>query len=382
MTLLSVSKRSRRVDRRLAFSVLLALAAVAPLFSGDYVRYLAFTFCIVATMGQAWNLLAGYCGMLSIGSQLYIGGGGFCVALSTYYAGLSAWAALPLACLTGAVLASLQALPFEGARRRWRHVVAIAAVLLWAVYEGAILLRPSLDVFGGAYSRRLMIALAIFSWELPLLKLDGAYFSVATWLLAAAAGSTMAQWSVSGAGAGMRIVTDADLIRLYVAALSILIASTLAMTLLLYSRFGPALTAIRDDAAAAAAVGIDIHRIKAAAYVAAGALMSVSGALYFMNATVVTPDAGFGISWSAIVIFATVIGGMGTLAGPLAGAAFYVLVDQVLGQRLGSGLLMLGLASIASILAMPRGIVGTLSSRFAETPRGEDTLAAATESQG
>lgn len=368
---LSGTKGTRRPGRLANWGMATFLLLALPLVAGDYVRYLAFTFCVVAISAQAWNLLAGYCGMLSIGSQLSIGIGGYAVALLTYYGGFSVWVALPLAGLSSAGMAAILALPIEGVPRRYRHALTILFVLLWISYEIGISLHPALDVFGSAYSRRLMIGLAIFLWELPLLRLDGAYFSVATWLVAAAVESVMVGWRTAGGGAGMRVVTSADLSQLYVVACAILVLSTTGLALVLRGRYGPALTAIRDDAEAAAAVGIDIHRIRAAAFVVAGLMMGLGGALYFINATVVTPDAGFTISWSAIVIFSVVIGGIGTVSGPIVGAAFYVLVDRVVGQHFGFGLLILGLASIASVLLMPRGVVGFLDRGRHLTRRGE-----------
>jgi branched-chain amino acid transport system permease protein len=343
----------------------LAVVGVAmlclPLFANGYAVYLAFTFCIFAVMGQAWNLLAGYCGLLSAGNQLYVGIGGFTLALFNYYGGFSVWTALPLAGLSAAAMGALLALPVQGRSQSVRHLIAVAAVVLWLGYEVAITIKPALDIFGSAYTRRLIFLLIIFLWELPLLKLEGPYFAVATWLIAAAVESVMTEWRVSGAGAGMRIESTANLTHLYFTACGLLILSTFGLWLILRSRFGPALTAIRDDAEAAAAVGIDIQAIKAVAFIAGALMTGLAGALYFMDATVITPASAFTVFWSAYIIFIVVAGGMGTLTGPLIGAALYVLIDRVFGQTFGYGLLILGMSSIFVIIFLPRGILGALA---------------------
>ena len=136
------------------------------------------TVFIFATLGHAWNLLAGYCGLLSFGLQVYVGLGGFTVGLLNFYGGAHVWLALPVAGVAAALFAWLLAVPvsdrFSG--RRIRIPVAIA-VVLWIVYELLIWSNPVWDVFGDDYVRRVGILLLIFLGALPLLRLQGAYFA-------------------------------------------------------------------------------------------------------------------------------------------------------------------------------------------------------------
>jgi branched-chain amino acid transport system permease protein len=351
---------SRPVARGAALAaVLLLLLLAMPRLAGSYVIDLLFTFFLYAVLAQGWNLMAGYCGLLSFGNQMFIGVGGFAVAVLHYYFAVSVWLALPLAGVVSALLAYLVAIPINGRRaRRTVWVWVGGAVLLWAGYEAAIAQAPWLDVFGGAYIRRVLILLLIFIGAVPVLRLQGAFFAVASWLIAASFQSVFTEWKLVGAGAGMQIASDASLAQMYYAALLLLVAATGAAWAVLRSRFGLALTAIRDDEEAAATAGVEVHAIKLLVFVLSGTMTGLAGGLYFINVVTVTPSAGFTIYWSAAMVFATVAGGMGTLGGPIIGAALFVVVEQLLNGRAEVGQLLLGVCSILLVLLLPQGLLG------------------------
>ena len=193
-------------------AALLAVAIAIPWLVGDqsYITYLVFTFFVFAVFGHAWNLLAGYCGLLSFGNQVYVGIGGFTLAIIFYYGGINVWLALPISGIVTAAFAFLLATPVRESLVGigvWKPV-AVAGVL-WAGYEVALGYFPEADIFGEVYIRRVIILLLIFLGALPLLRLQGAYFAVASWLIAAAVGSIFNEWKVVGAGGGMQIKTDA-----------------------------------------------------------------------------------------------------------------------------------------------------------------------------
>lgn len=340
--------------------VLLVIPAIAG--SDSYLTYLLMTFFIFAMLGHAWNLLAGYCGLLSFGNQVYIGVGGFALAILFYYGGVNVWLALPLAGVASALFAWLLAVPvgerFSG-KRVWMPVGV--AVLLWIIYELAIAADPTLDVFQGAYVRRVMILFLIFIGAVPLLRLQGAYFAVATWLVAAAVGSVFNEWSVVGAGGGMQIRADYSLELRYYVALGLMALSTLVIWALLRSRYGLALTAVRDNEEAANTVGIDIRSVKALVFVIAGAMTGLAGGLYYIDQIIITPPSAFSITWSAYLVFIVVAGGMGTLAGPIVGAAVFVIVDRILGAYMDQGLLVLGVVAVLIILFLSRGVMGIVN---------------------
>ena len=233
--------------------------------------------------------------------------------------------------------------------------------MLWIIYEIWILYDPSVDIFGGAYIRRVIVLLLIFLGALPLLKLQGAYFAIATWLIAAAVASIFNEWRVVGAGGGMNITSETTVTGRYYAGFIIVVLATLVVWWLLKSRYGQALTAVRDDEEAASAVGIDIRRIKTIVFVISAPMAAAAAALFYIDAVTITPAGAFYIGWSAYMVFIVVSGGMGTLAGPLVGAVLYVIVDRFLVAVWGGGELTLGLASVVIILVIPRGVMGLWS---------------------
>lgn len=354
--------------------ILLVLPLLLP--PQSYLTYLLFTVFLYASFGHAWNLLAGYGGLLSFGNQVYIGIAGFALAILFYYGHVNVWLAWPVGGLVAALFAWLLTVPVSerwSGRNLWKPV--LVALGLWALYELALVLNPSLDVFGQVYIRRVAILLLIFLGALPLLRLQGAYFAVATWLIAEAVGSVFNEWNLLGAGAGMQIKSNATIGQLYYAAFGLLVVATAAIWRVLRSRYGLALTAVRDDEEAAQTVGIDIRRVKRLVFLLAGALTGLAGGLYYIDAVIITPPSAFSVFWSAYFVFVVVAGGMGTVAGPIIGGALFVIVDRVLSGYLAKGLLVLGVVSILIILLAPRGVMGLvqdLRHRAARKDQRED----------
>ncbi len=345
-------------------AALIGFAIAIPWLVGDqsYLIYLIFTFFVFAVFGHAWNLLAGYCGLLSFGNQVYIGIGGFALAIMFYYGGVNVWLALPISGIVTAAFAFLLAVPVRESLTGvgvWKPVAA--AGVLWAGYEVALIYFPEADIFGEVYIRRVIILLLIFLGALPLLRLQGAYFAVASWLIAAAVGSVFNEWKVVGAGGGMQIKTDATQIEMYYAGLGLLIFATVVISRLLKSRYGLALTAVRDNEEAAQTVGIDIRKVKLLVFIVAGGLSGLAAGLFYIDAVIITPPAAFTIFWSAYFVFIVVAGGMGTLAGPIVGAAIFVGVDRVLSGFTEYPLLVLGIAAIVIIFVLPRGFMGIVN---------------------
>ena len=355
-------------DRSVSRWLLLALLAVLIAFpwvlgqEGRYYTVLLMTVFIFATLGHAWNLLAGFCGLLSFGIQVYVGLAGFTVAILNYYMGVPVWWAMVLSVIVTTALAWLQTIPLSeqhGRRNTWIGV--IVALVLWAIYEVIIAYNPGADIFGGAYVRRVILLFLIFLGVLPLLKLQGAYFAVATWLIAAAVASIFNGWRLVGAGGGMNIANDTTVTERYYAGLILLVAASAVVWWLLKSRFGQALTAVRDDEEAAAAIGIDIRLIKTMVFVISAPMAGLAAALFYIDAVTITPPDAFHIRWSAYAVFVVVAGGMGTLSGPIIGAVAFIFVQRFLVGLWGGGDLTLGIAAVLAILFLPRGIAGWLS---------------------
>jgi branched-subunit amino acid ABC-type transport system permease component len=156
----------------------------------------------------------------------------------------------------------------------------------------------------------------------------------------------------------------------------------------LRSRFGLALTAIRDSEPASESLGIDVFRTKLAVYVLASFGAGLTGALIYLNLLRISPDAAFTVNWTAFMIFIVVIGGIGTIEGPIVGTLVFFLLREFLADYGSWYLILLGLVAVAVVLRYPQGLWGLIADRwdvrffpvqrrvrFAEGPHRRSTLA-------
>ena len=310
--------RSSRVGMA-AFALILVLLAAAPAWGGrDDLRLLAEIYAYVA-LASLWNLLAGYAGLVSVGQQAYVGLGGYVLFASTILAGLHPLLAVPIA---GAV-AAIVALP-------------VAALMF---------------------------------------RLRGHYFAIGTWVVAEVFRLSAAQISALGGGSGISlpaaIVTAMAPSRqlreflIYWVALALMVAVLAAIVLLLRSRYGLALTAIRDNELAARSTGVDVTRTKLVVYILTALGTAMIGALIFLQKLRISPDTAFSVNdWTAFVIFITVIGGIGRVEGPIIGTIVFFALRQTLADLGSLYLLMLGAVAIAVMLLAPKGIWGFVAGRF------------------
>ncbi|MFL5050619.1 MAG: branched-chain amino acid ABC transporter permease [Xanthobacteraceae bacterium] len=298
---------------------LLAILAAAPLWGERQdLRLLAEIYAYVA-LASLWNLLAGYAGLVSVGQQAYVGLGAYVLFALTMLAGVPPLAAIPLAGAIGAIVA-------------------------------------------------VPVAILIF-------RLRGHYFAIGTWVVAEVFRLLASQVSALGGGSGISlpvgIVTamassrQAREFLIYWLALAILAAVLGAIFLLLRSRYGLALTAIRDNELAARSNGVDVARVKLAVYLLTAFGTATIGALIFLQKLRVSPDTAFSVNdWTAFVIFITVIGGIGRLEGPLIGTIVFFALRQTLADLGSLYLLMLGAVAIVVMLKAPKGIWGYVADRF------------------
>jgi branched-chain amino acid transport system permease protein len=310
--------RSSHVGTAMFAVALLALAA-APFWGGrDDLRLLSEIYAYVA-LASLWNLLAGYAGLVSVGQQAYVGLGGYVLFASTILAGFHPLAAVPLA---GAV-AAVVALPVAGL----------------------------------------------------MFRLRGHYFAIGTWVVAEVFRLIASQISALGGGSGISlpagIVTAMASSRqmreflIYWVALTLVVVVLGAIVLLLRSRYGLALTAIRDNELAARSNGVDVTRTKLVVYVLTAFGTAMIGALIFLQKLRISPDTAFSVNdWTAFVIFITVIGGIGRVEGPIIGTIVFFLLRQTLADLGSLYLLMLGAVAIAVMLFAPKGIWGLIADRF------------------
>ena len=320
MSMAAVPVQVRFADRRSTislalFAVLVVAFACAPLWAGrDGLRLLGEMFAYVA-LASLWNLLAGYAGLVSVGQQAFVGLGGYALF------GLAILAGVPP---------------------------------LWAI--------PGAGLIGAAAA--VPVAALVF-------RLRGHYFAIGTWVVAEVFRLLASQVSALGGGSGTSLpsgiviaIAQSRASRefiVYWVALALAVAILVLILLLLRSRYGLALTAIRDNELAAASNGVDVARVKLVVYVFTACGTAMVGALVFLQKLRISPDAAFSVNdWTAFVIFITVIGGIGRIEGPIVGTIVFFALRQALADLGALYLLMLGAVAIVVMLWAPKGIWGLI----------------------
>jgi branched-chain amino acid transport system permease protein len=271
-------------------------------------------FIALLVLAQMWNLLAGYAGLVSIGQQAYVGLGGYALIVLADDWGVDPFVAVPLAGL----VAALFALPTAAVVFRFRG--GYFAVGTWAVAEVYRLVIANSDALGRGSGRTLK---AVF----PLARETR---EVSTYLLALAVGA----------------------------------AALIAVYVFLRSRYGLGLMAIRDSEPASETLGVDVFRTKVAIYVGVAFGTGMTGALIYLNLLRISPDAAFSINWTAYTIFIVVIGGLGSLEGPLLGTALFFVVRELLSDYGAWYMILLGALAVGVMLAYPRGLWGLVADRW------------------
>ncbi|KZM51764.1 branched-chain amino acid ABC transporter permease [Labrenzia sp. OB1] len=314
---ISRSSKASLIAAALGLLVLVVLAA-APLWAGRADMRLLSEVFLYLSLACLWNLLAGYAGLVSVGQQAFVGFGGYMLFALAMFAGVSPLAAIPLAGILGALVA-------------------------------------------------VPVALLIF-------RLRGAYFAIGTWVIAEVFRLSFAQISALGGGSGtslpvalVRSIASNRSMReatTYWMALGMAVLVLVVIYALLRSRKGLALTAIRDSELASQSFGIDIWWHKFAVYLITAGLTAMTGALIFLQKLRISPDAAFNVNdWTAFVIFIVVIGGIGTLEGPILGVIVFFLLRETLADLGSTYLLILGAVAIVVMLKAPKGLWGMLKER-------------------
>jgi branched-chain amino acid transport system permease protein len=267
------------------------------------------TYVLMAVM---WNALAGYGGLVSIGQQAYIG--------------LGAYATVWLA----------------------QHSVNGYLAMLLATAFCAVVAVPL---------------------SFLMLRFRGAQFAIGTWVVAEALAIWVSLDNALGAGTGTSLAqldSYAPTSRehyTYWLTLAFTAFFTGALFLLLRSRLGSSLQAIRDDEDAAASVGVRVVAGKRILFLLAAAGAGAAGAMTLANTLFIEPTAIFSVNYTAFMIFMVLVGGLGTFEGPIIGAIVFYAMQNWLGNDGVWYLVVLGGAAMAFALFLPRGVWGTLEER-------------------
>jgi ABC-type branched-subunit amino acid transport system permease subunit len=307
--------RVTRSQRNVAWTGAVALIVVVVLALFPYIVYSGTTSImvqafIVLTLASMWNLLAGYAGLVSVGQQAFLGLGAYIVLIVVINGG-SPFAALPLTVIG----------------------CAVAALPMW--------------------------------WLVS--RLRSGYFAIATWVMASTIMLIIERFNAIGSGTGKSFppltgITGPLLTAYtYWAGLAVTVAALVTVYLLLRSRLGLVLTAVRDDETAARSSGARVGLARLLVFVVAGAGCGAAGGILAISQLGVSPTGPggvFSVQWTAEMAFAAIIGGLGTIEGPIIGTIVYMVLQQTLASYNAWYLIILGLVAISVALFARRGLWG------------------------
>ena len=306
---------SRR-DLLLIAAFLLAVAGLSSvLISGVWLNFIMMVL-YAGLLAQAWNILGGYGGQFSFGHALFFGTGAYVQAIAQMQWGWSPWAALPSGMLISALVA----------------------------------------LFFGALSFRY--------------GLKGSYFALVTLAFAEVFRIVALSVPWTGAGVGLMVPLKEGIGNMqfgsrhgYIYLMLVLVGAALLVTWWLKnSRFGAYLQAVRDNEDAALAIGVNPFRIKLGAIALSGAFMGAAGAFYVQVFQYIDPGIAFGPHTSVEALVGAIVGGMGTLWGPLLGAlALHTLADltrNLFGNLPGINMVIYGSVLVLIVMFAPRGVAG------------------------
>jgi branched-chain amino acid transport system permease protein len=309
-------ERTTRASRAGAVvgALLLAALIALPLTGEAGLMRMVVELVALLVLAQMWNLLAGYAGLVSIGQQAYLGLGGYALIVLADDVGVNPFVAVPLA-----------------------GVVALGFALPTAAL---------------------------------VFRFRGGYFAVGTWAVAEVYRLLIANTTPLGRGTGRTLKAVFPMARetrelvTYGLALAVGLAAMAAVYLYLRSRRGVGLMAVRDSEPASESLGVDVFRTKLLVYLIAAFGTGTTGALIYLNLLRISPDAAFSINWTAYTIFIVVIGGLGTLEGPIVGAIVFFLLRELLADYGAWYMILLGALAVVTMMRYPQGLWGLAAERW------------------
>lgn len=276
----------------------------------EWILYL-FLFFFYLAIVNVWNLLAGYCGLVSLCQPAFLTIGGYGVVVFT-----------------------------------WNHL---------PIYLGIIV--------GG-----IVAALFAAIITIPTFRLKGIFFAIGTLIIPEILRIVFLIWRpVSGGyggGSGYMIpgAMDVSSHTTYWMALIVGMGSLLLVRYVLRSKVGLGLAAIGDNDMAAASSGVNVFRLKFNVFVMGAFITGVAGAIFYVYKGFILPETALNMQWTIQLMVATVVGGIAILEGPVVGTIIIIILQFTLARTQGMSLLIQGLILIVILLIAPSGIVGTLKS--------------------
>ncbi len=292
----------------LGLVALAALAAVGPLLiANPYASRLAQLLFLNVVLASAWNLVGGFAGQISFGNASLFGVGAYATSM-LWVAGFHPFLTMPVAALL-------------------------------AAFYGVV-------------------------WGWPCLRLRGPYFAIATIGVAEATRIVANHIEAAGGASGLTLPLEEDLgpVLLYAVGAVLAVAAVLVSAAVRRSRLGLGLIALREDAQAAAASGVNVARQQVTVFAITAALTGLAGSYYALFTLYVVPEKVFGFDLSISLVLMVLVGGIGTVIGPVLGATIFLVLEQfVLASLADIHLAAFGALLIFIILWEPRGVAPRLA---------------------
>ncbi|MDX2479436.1 MAG: branched-chain amino acid ABC transporter permease [Desulfuromusa sp.] len=284
--------------------------ATLPFWGSEYLLFLAFLFLIYLTFAQMWNLLAGYSGLISLGQQAFIGLGGYTMAIMTNYYGYNIWLGV---------------------------------------------------VFGGITSALLALVMSLF-----IFRMKDVYFAIGTWIFAESLMLWFSNWEYVKFGSGLMVNPEnpPDMTTIYYASFLVGVGSVAVVYGMMRSKLGLGLMAMRDDENVAEAMGVEVFWSKFYCFIIGAFVTGTGAGILYIFQVFIQPYKAFSIEWTVLLVFMVIIGGIGTIEGPIVGTFLYILLSQTLSEYMSLSMLIFGGVAIAVILVAPKGIMGTLHDKL------------------
>jgi branched-chain amino acid transport system permease protein len=282
-----------------------AVLAALPMFGSDVLIQFGINTLLLAVLAQSWNIIGGYTGYASFGNSVFYGLGSYGVAIAMV---------------------------------QWNLPFAVGMIF------GAVL----------------AVAFA-FLLGVPVLRLRGHYFAIATLALAQVMSAIVSNISLAGQNIGLVLPPLNNDPLFYELSLGLLVIATLTVFWLTRSRFGFGLIAIRENEEGAAVMGVNTTLYKVLAFALSGLFAALAGGIHAYWITFLDPDSAFDISLNVKMIIMAVFGGPGTVLGPVLGAFVLSAVSEVLSSEVTNVAgLFFGMVVVAAVVLMPRGVADVI----------------------
>lgn len=279
----------------------LALLAGLPWYGSDLLVQFGINVLLLAVLAQGWNIIGGYTGYASFGNSVFYGLGSYGVAIA-----MVQWH-----------------LPFY-VGMGFGVVLAVAFAVLIGV---------------------------------PVLRLKGHYFAIATLALAAVMTAIVSNVSLAGQNIGLVLPPLNNDKLFYELSLGLLTITTLTIWLLTRSRFGFGLIAIRENEEGAAVMGVNTTLYKVTAFALSGIFSALAGGIHAYWITFLDPESAFDLTLNVKMIIMAFFGGPGTVFGPIVGAFSLSAISEFLSSEVTSiAGLFFGVVIVAAVVLMPRGL--------------------------